>query len=637
MNQKNITLGTAGHIDHGKTALVGNLTGCETDRLKEEKERGMSIELGFAPWKIADIEVGIVDVPGHENFVKTMVAGATGIDAVIFVIAADDGVMPQTREHLEILSLLGVQHGVVVLTKIDKVLSERVETVVREIRAYLQGTFLQSAPIFPFSNITGEGFERFYEGLAALVQSLKPKQTDGIFRLPVERTFSVKGYGTIVSGIPVSGSAGLGDQVIIYPQAATGRIKAIQVYQTQSERVQCGQCAAINVPQWDQNTISRGDVITVEGWFTPSNLYLCELDMLALDGLYLKNGSPVKFHTGTSENTATVYTLEGDRCRGGERALVQVQLGQPIVAAPMDRFILRSLSPVHTIGGGIIIEALERKLRRSRPAIVEDARRRARAVRDDADFAEYAIRTAPEHEITIKAVAQRIKKTVPCTERIVQALAGSEQIMILDQGVTIHIEVFNRLAQQLLTRISRYHQEDPASPGMEIELCQQESKLSKQVFRKLLHELEAREKIRSAEGRVCLASHNVRFDAAGEKRLQQVESLFLQRMFGPPDKTEVMQSCGLSAKEAGDTLRLLTEHGRLVRVAGDMYFHADALEKAKQLVVEHIKKEKRMESVQFKYLIDATRKYALPLLDYLDRTGITKRSPDNTRFLGPKA
>ncbi len=637
MNQKNITLGTAGHIDHGKTALVGNLTGCETDRLKEEKERGMSIELGFAPWKIADLEVGIVDVPGHENFVKTMVAGATGIDAVIFVIAADDGVMPQTREHLDILSLLGVQHGVVVLTKVDKVLPERVETVTQEIRTYLHGTFLQNASIFPFSNITGEGFEPFYEGLANLVQNLKPKQTDGIFRLPVERTFSVKGYGTIVSGIPVSGSAGLGEQVIIYPQASTGRIKAIQVYATQSDRVQCGQCAAINVPQWDQDTISRGDVITVEGWFTPANLFLCELNMLALDGLYLKNGSSVKFHTGTSENTATVYTLEGDVSRGGERALVQVQLSQPIVAGPMDRFILRSLSPVQTIGGGVIIEALERKLKRNRPVVLEDVHCRAKAVRDDAEFAEYAIRTVPDQALTIKAIAQRIKKTVRCAEGIVQSLADSAKIMILEQSLTIHADTFERLSQELLEEISKYHREDPASPGLEIESCQTTSKLPKPVIRRLLSELESRGKIRKTGDRVLLASHSVRFDIAEEKRLQDVESLFLQRIFSPPDRAEVMQVCGLGTKEAAEALRLLTEHGRLIRVAGDMYFHTEAVEKARELVTEHIKKEKRMESVQFKYLIDATRKYALPLLDYLDRVGITKRSPDNTRFLGPKA
>lgn len=636
MNQKNITLGTAGHIDHGKTALVRNLTGYETDRLKEEKERGMSIELGFAPWKIADLEVGIVDVPGHENFIKTMVAGATGIDAVIFVIASDDGVMPQTREHLDILSLLGVRHGIVVLTKVDMVSPERVAAVTQEVRDFLRGTFLQDAPIFPFSNITRQGFEQFYEGLSNLVQSLTPKQTDGIFRLPVERTFSLKGYGTIVSGIPVSGAAALGDQVIVYPQAAVGRIKAIQVYQTQSERVQCGQCAAINVPQWDHNTISRGDVITVEGWFTPSSWYLCELEALKLDGGYLKNGSSVKFHTGTSESTALVYMIEGDRALSGERVIVQVQLNQPIVAAPLDRFIMRSLSPVQTIGGGSIIEALEQKLRRSRPEIVEDARSRAVAVRDDATFAEYVIHTAQKQALTVKAVAERIKKTLPYTEKIVQTLANAGAVLTLEQGILIHNQNINLFKRQVLDRLAQYHRTDPASPGMDIETCQTECMWPKPVFHRVLKDMESEGTIRFVEGRVCVAGHNPVFDSAGQRRMQEVESLFLQRLFSPPEQREIMETCRLSAREAEDTLRLLAEHGRLVRVARDMYFHSEAVATARQAVVDHLQREKRLESVQFKYLIDATRKYALPLLDYFDRVGITKRAPDNTRYLGPK-
>ena len=637
MNKKNITLGTAGHIDHGKTALVRNLTGCETDLLKEEKERGMSIELGFAPWKIADLEVGIVDVPGHENFIKTMVAGATGIDAVIFVIAADDGVMPQTGEHLDILSLLGVHHGVVVLTKVDMVSPERVDTVTQEVRDFLQGTFLQDAPIFPFSNITGEGFEAFYEGLGALVQEIRPKQTDGIFRLPVERTFSVKGYGTIVSGIPVSGSAILGDQVIVYPSAAVGRIKAIQVYQTQAERVQCGQCAAINIPQWNHNAISRGDVITMEGWFNPSRWYLCELEVLALDGLYLKNGSSVKFHTGTSESTAVVYLIEGDHALAGERALVQVQLNQAIVAAPLDRFIMRSLSPVQTIGGGLIIEALEQKLRRSKPEVVEDARQRVKAVRDDAAFAEYVIHTAQNQALTVKAVARRIKKTLPYTEKIVQTLAGTGAVLILDQGLLIHNQNVRLFKRQILERLTQYHQADPASLGMDFEACLTECMWPKPIFHRLLNEMESGGQIRLLAGRVCLVSHNPVFDNAGQKRMQEVESLFLQRLFSPPDQKEVIEFCRLSPKEAEDTLRLLVEHGRLVRIEREMYFHSEAVAKARQAVMDHFKREKRLESVQFKYIIAATRKYALPLLDYFDRVGITKRAPDNTRFLGPKA
>jgi selenocysteine-specific elongation factor len=637
MIQKNITLGTAGHIDHGKTALVLNLTGCETDRLKEEKERGMSIELGFAPWEVGDLEVGIVDVPGHENFVKTMVAGATGIDAVIFVIAADDGVMPQTREHLDILSLLGVQHGVVVLTKVDKVSPSRVEAVTGEIRNYLQETFLKDARIYPYSNITGQGFSEFYEGLLDLVQRLTPKHTDGIFRLPVERTFSVKGYGTIASGIPVSGCAQVGDRVIVHSSAMTGRIKAIQVYQTQSEKVMCGQCAAINVPQWDQSKISRGDVITFDGWFTPGAWYLCQLDMLNLEGSYLKNGSSVKFHTGTSENIATVFMLEGDRALSGERKLVQIQLNQPIVAAPIDRFILRSLSPVQTIGGGFIIEALPQKLRRSKPEVVEDAKQRAVAVQDDAAFADYVIRTAPDRAIAIKAVAQRIKKAVPSMEKIVQTLAKDGTVIALDQALLIHSRTMEECKRQFLDRISQHHKTEPASPGMDIESCQKDLLSPKPVFQRLVADLETERKIRIQEGRVCLANHSVQFNPAEQRRMQEVELLFQQRLFSPPVQTEIIELCRLNAKEAKSALRLLTEHGRLVYIGGDLYFHSDAIAKARQLVVDHIKKEKRLESVQFKYLIDATRKYALPLLDYLDKVGITKRAPDNTRYLGPKA
>ncbi len=230
MEQVNITLGTAGHIDHGKTALVKCLTGCETDRLKEEKERGMSIDLGFAPCKIADKQVGIVDVPGHENFIKTMVAGASGMDAVILVVAADDGVMPQTREHLDILTLLGVRHGIVALTKIDRVGAECRQGVAAKVAAFLRGTFLEGAPILPLSNVTGEGFDPFLEALWALVRSIEPRRIDGVFRLPLDRAFSVQGYGTVVAGIPVAGSAHVGDEVVLLPHGLTGRIRRIEVY-----------------------------------------------------------------------------------------------------------------------------------------------------------------------------------------------------------------------------------------------------------------------------------------------------------------------------------------------------------------------------------------------------------------------
>ncbi|MHC4241955.1 MAG: selenocysteine-specific translation elongation factor, partial [Planctomycetota bacterium] len=408
-SQKNITLGTAGHIDHGKTALIKCLTGCDTDHLKAEKERGMSIDLGFAPCTVSGLEVGIVDVPGHENFIKTMVAGASGIDGAIFVIAADDGVMPQTREHLDILTLLGVKDGIVALTKVDCVDSQRTQNVTAEIKDFLIGTFLEDAPILPVSGITGQGFDAFYEALKELVAKIEPKRTDGVFRMPVERTFSVKGYGTVVTGIPVAGSTKIGDQMTLFPGGVKGRIKAIQVYKQNSEISLVGQCAAINVPRWEYNSIERGNVVTDGEYFQPRQWYLCKLQVLAHIKTPLKYGTKIKFHTGTSEIVATVYLLKGKSLSAGEECLIQVRLNEPLVAGPRDRFILRTLSPVKTIGGGMIIEAIADKLKRSNPQAVQDAEDRARAVPSEKDFVEYCIKAAEAFAATESELSIRTK------------------------------------------------------------------------------------------------------------------------------------------------------------------------------------------------------------------------------------
>ncbi len=409
LQQVNITLGTAGHIDHGKTALVKCLTGCETDRLKEEKERGMSIDLGFAPCKIADMQVGIVDVPGHENFIKTMVAGASGMDGVILVVAADDGVMPQTREHLEILTLLGIRHGIVALTKIDRVEPEHREGVCADLANFLRGTFLQDSPILPVSNVTGEGFDRFLEALWDLVRKIEPKRTDGVFRMPLDRAFSVQGYGTVVSGIPVAGSAHTGDEVVLLPHNIAGRIRRIEVYGQTSDTVMAGQCAALNVGHWDQRIIRRGDTLALPGYFAPQEWFVCQLRLLPRDKLFLKSGSEVKFHTGTSDVAAMFYPLKGNHMEGGHEDLIQVRTKTPLVAGPGDYFILRTPSPVRTIGGGRIIEAVDRRLKGSRPHVYEDLQERAEAVFDETRFVEYCIRRAESPAQSPQAVAARAK------------------------------------------------------------------------------------------------------------------------------------------------------------------------------------------------------------------------------------
>jgi len=632
--QKNITLGTAGHIDHGKTALIKCLTGCDTDNLKEEKERGMSIELGFAPCTVSGLEVGIVDVPGHENFIKTMVAGATGIEGVIFVIAADDGVMPQTREHFDILTLLGVKYGIVALTKVDAVEPARVKKVTAEIRDFFAGTFLQDAPILPVSSITGEGFDTFYEALKKLVDTIEPKKTDDVFRLPVERTFSVKGYGTVVTGIPVAGSVKIGDEVVLFPYGTKGRIKAVQVYKRKSDTAMVGQCAAINVPQWDYKDIERGCTVTLGDYFSPQQWYLCNLRILPHIKSPLKNGADIKFHTGTSEVVATVFLLEGSSVAAGRECLVQVRLNRPqrIVAAPRDRFILRSLSPVHTIGGGMIVEALANKLKRKDQGVLQDAQDRAKAVVSERDFVEYCIKTADDFAAGESGLSIRVKMLPGPLKEILAGLVAGGEILNLSPKLFIHRATCRDVQQKLLDIVGDFHRSKPESPGLSTEQLLEASRLKKDVFDGLVKMLVSQGKFVERKHCLALPEHQEMFSDDEQKMLRSVESLYKTRLFNPPGYDEVVEHTRADSERIQKILKILIEQEQLVRVDKDLLFHREAVERARETLVSFITEQGGLESVKFKYLLNTTRKFAIPLLDYFDRIGVTRRS-GYTRYL----
>jgi len=630
--QRNITLGTAGHIDHGKTALVKLLTGCDTDRLKEEKERGMSIELGFAPCVVSGTEIGIVDVPGHENFVKTMVAGATGIDGAILVVAADDGVMPQTREHLDILTLLGVRHGIVALTKVDAVTAERAQTVAEEVGRFLAGTFMEGAPVLPLSNVTGQGFEGFYEALTSLVAGISPRRADGIFRLPVERAFSAKGYGTIVAGVPASGCVAVGDEVVLLPQGHTGRVRAVQAYNRDNTRALVGQCAALNIPQWEHKEIQRGNVVTVADYFAPQAWYVCELAMLSREKAHLKNGAQVKFHTGTSETAASVYLFQETPLEPGRRCLIQVHLNDPIVAGPGDPFIVRSLSPVRTIGGGIVVEAIDRRLRRNRPEVLSDLNERARAVRDAGLFIEYAVRTADAGVVDDRQVSRRTKVPQTQVTQILAGLQGQGRVWSLGGRLYVHADTAEQLQQQLLAAVGDFHHRQPESPGTRREVLLTESGIRKEVFDVLIERMLCAGSLVERKGLLALPGHQEQFNEADRDLLARIESLYRKRPFNPPDPKEVAGGAGDASPEVTRALRILVEQQRLVRIDQELLFHAEAVAQAHDRLVSHIRQNGPLESVRFKYLLDTTRKYAIPLLDYFDKIGVTRRV-GYTRYL----
>ncbi len=663
VQQHNVTLGTAGHIDHGKTALVKLLTGCDTDRLKIEKERGMSIELGFAPCVISDIEVGIVDVPGHENFVKTMVAGATGIDGCILVVAADDGVMPQTREHMDILTLLGVKHGIVAMTKVDAVPPERAQTATQEIRGFLAGTFLQDAPILPISNITGQGFEEFYEALKTLVASITPKTAQGIFRVPVERAFSAKGYGTIVAGIPACGSVEVGDELVLLPQMAKGRLRSVQVYGRDSTRAMAGQCAALNIPQWDHKAVERGNVITISDYFAPHQWYLCDLKLLDQEKADLKNAAQVKFHTGTSETPASVYLFgvppsggseslpaqsaphsvdaeeerkaglfdppEGgtpnSRLKPGGRCLIQVFLDHPVVAGPRDHFIIRSLSPTRTLGGGIIVEAIEKRLKRTHPDVLKEIAERAKAVAQPKDFVEYCIKTADAFAADEKQISLRSKIPPKELAPFLAQLASDNRILPLSGKTYIHVDTAERVRQHLLGIVREFHSKRPESPGISREQFLTESGIRKDVFEGLLERLRSEGKLADRKGLLAIPEHREQFNNAEQQLLQSIETLFRSHLFDPPGPQGIADQMRVAPPQVQRVLRILTEQQKLIRVDQDLLFHTEAVAAAKERLVSYIQQNGGLESVKFKYLLDTSRKYAIPLLDYFDKIGVTRR------------
>lgn len=632
-NQINITLGTAGHIDHGKTALIKCLTGCETDRLKEEKERGMSIELGYAPCTLGDLEVGIVDVPGHEHFIRTMVAGASGMDACMLVVAADDGPMPQTREHLDILTLLEIKHGVVVLTKIDRISAEELPVVQQVVREFLAGTFLEAAPIIPVSNITGEGLAALYDELRSLVATVRPKPVDGVFRLPVERAFSIKGHGTVIAGVTLTGSARVDDEVVLLPEGLTGRIKSIQVYGQESERVKAGQCAAINIRHWDAKTIERGQTLTTPGYFEPHRWCVCRLRMLSRDKLFLKHGASVRLHTGTSERIARVYMVEGTGMRGGESGFIQVRFDEPIVAGPRDRFIIRDLSPPATIGGGVIIQTQDQRLNRNEPGFADALMQRWQSLADDRLLVEFCAADPAATVLDAQGIARQAKVLIPHAATILDELVAAGTLIATPEKTYLHRRTADSLGRALLERLAALHRDSPESPGLLIEELRQSWSAPAPAASAVIAELKRSGRIVETDQRLALADHRPTIGGSDADLIHRMEGLFASRGFNPPQPAEIAAETSIPPQSVQRYLRILLEHRKLVRIDREMIFHAAAIQQARDAIVGHIREKGRLDSVDFKYLVNTSRKYAIPLLDYFDRIGLTRRASDNTRYL----
>jgi len=633
---KQVIMGTAGHIDHGKTQLVKTLTGIDTDRLKEEKERGITIDLGFAHLTLQDgTEVGVIDVPGHERFVRNMLAGVGGIDLVMLVIAADEGVMPQTREHLAICQLLQVKDGLVALTKTDLVESDWIDLVVEDTREFLKGTFLEGKPIVPVSSKTGQGLDELRHGLQALVADVEPKQVQGKFRLPIDRVFTIRGFGTVVTGTLFSGSVRVDDRVEIYPRDLQVKVRGLQVHNASIPHAVAGQRTAINLQGIEKVELERGDVLGRPGEFAPTFMLDATLRHLPESPRPLRHRARVRLHLGTSEIMGRVTLLDRDALAPGEEAYVQFRLEKPAMALPRDRYVIRSYSPIQTIGGGMVLDVQPTKHRRGEADLT--AHLRVLAEGTPAEVFTRHLYAASHQGLRLSQFLPRTELPESHVRQIAAGLQRTGQVRAVNQeiGWYIHTEAFGGLAAELQSQLEAFHRQNPLKPGISLEELRAKVRgLEERVCLQALEELQRRGDVVVERDRVRAAGHQVALDDAREALLKKVEAAFLAAGYQPPRVEEVFEKLEAGKGHDKELLQVLVDQGRLVRLKDQVVFHRENLMKAEALLVQFLRDHREITPIQFKDLVGVSRKFAIPLLEYFDNQKLTIRLGDKRVLRG---
>jgi selenocysteine-specific elongation factor len=625
---KRLILGTAGHIDHGKTALIKALTGIDTDRLKEEKERGITIELGFAHLDLpSGVRLGIVDVPGHEKFIRHMVAGAGGIDLVALVIAADEGIMPQTKEHMNILSLLGTPKGLVVITKIDMVEPDMVTLVHEEVQDFTKGTFLEGCPIIEVSSVTGRGIEELVAALDDMARSIQGKRSSGIFRLPIDRVFTMKGFGTVVTGTLMSGGVRAGEDVVVMPRGLGGRVRGIQVHGKAEDEATAGTRTAVNLSGIDTDKIARGDVLVSPGSIEPSYMIDARLVYLADNPKGLKNRQQVKFYLGTAEIVGNIVLLDAEEVRPGREVFVQIRLSEPVIALPGDRFVVRLLSPVVTIGGGEVLNAVPRKHKRFKDEVIDDIS--TLALGSPEERAHVFLKDTGYAGASTESLAKRMGISPDLTGRILSNLGSADAAVLVDKekGRWLDGAAYARLLEAVPRAVAEYHEKNPTEPGINKEQLfgRLPWGVDSRLFVRLLTDLVAGKKLAVAGDRVALFGHEVRLVKKDEELADRARRAVVGGGLTPPTTTELATQLGATEPEIKKLLGVASRDGTIVRVKENLYFGARVIADLKERLVSHLREKGEMTTQQFKDITNASRKYTMPLLEYFDDQKVTIR------------
>jgi len=630
---KHVVIGTAGHIDHGKSALVRALTGTDPDRLKEEKERGITIDLGFAFLPATDgndVSLAFVDVPGHEKFVKNMLAGVGGIDIVMLVVAADESVMPQTREHFDICRLLEIPRGIIVITKCDLVDPELRELAAMETRELVSGSFLEGAPVLEVSSKSGEGVDALKQTLLEQASAVPARPGTGLFRLPVDRVFSMKGFGTVVTGTLIAGAVHRDDEVEILPRGSKARVRGLQVHGEKRDTASAGQRTAVNLQGIDTDDVARGDTLTLPGTFVPTMMLDASLDVLASSPVPIKDLARVHVHVGTAQVLARVRILGGEKALApGVSGLVQLRLESPVVAARADRFILRRYSPLDTIAGGVVLDAHPEKhavgsaAAAGRVAALHDGDDAAAAVQF---VAEAGMAGLDEAELS-RRLGLDAADSSALTENLL-AVAEKPRIFIAPN-------VVDALADRLQAALTAFQKENPLHGGMpKSELREKTAARARQeVFEWVLAKLVKEGKLRSERDVVATAEHTIRMSPEESQARDFLVAEYRESGYKPKSLNEAATKGRRDVRLLERVQRVLLKDGTLVQIADGMVFHKDVLEELKQTVRGYKSTRDSIDVGFFKEMAGVTRKHAIPLLEWLDRERVTVRAGNERRIL----
>jgi selenocysteine-specific elongation factor len=632
---KHIILGTAGHIDHGKSSLVKALTGTDPDRLKEEKERGITLDLGFAALDLpGGNRLGIVDVPGHEGLIKNMLAGVGGIDIVMLVIAADEGIMPQTREHLAICDLLHVKKGLVALTKMDMVEKDWLSLVMDEVRDFVKGTFLDNSPIVPVSSKTGENLPVLMQVLAKLADEVSPKSPNGILRLPIDRVFTMKGFGTVITGTLLSGTISLDQEVDILPKGIKTRIRGLQSHNQALQRSVAGQRTAVNLQGVEKDQISRGDTIVSAGFFTATKTLDAKLGLLKQSPRGLRTGSRVRFYNSTQESIGRITLLGTNEIELGQEAYIQLRLEQPVIVQNGDRFILRFYSPVETLGGGMVLNP---HARRHRHATIQESIENLEVLEKGSIEERIGLfilgrGLAGIEDAVATGMIAADKQEISAA---LASLAQKKTVLRID-NLYVHISHVASLERKSLDIISKYHKDNPLKPGLEKEELKGmlRIRLSPKVMNVTIDGLVKKKQIEAVGSRLRLPG----FKAAVGKDQDAIKNKIVEAIkrggSQPPLREELPALLGVTDKDAKDLLKLLAEEGRTVRVNDSLHLHKDTLETIKVNLIMYLKEKKEITMAEFRDLAKTSRKFAVPLMEYFDSQKITQRVGDKRMLRG---